>query len=107
MGVVNRNFYANIMNDKSQNVAEMKTTQSFKICTASSGPILWWLRLTGFKGIALFWNVAYVVPGEETNERLIKHQLEHLEQMKRDLWWSLKYGYRNNPYEVKAREAEN
>lgn len=81
----------------------------------ASGAILLWLRLTGFKGIALFWGIAYVVPGWETNERLIKHELEHLEQMKRDgkwrfavqyLWWSWKYGYRNNPYEIKAREAE-
>ena len=22
------------------------------------------------------------------------------------LWWSLRYGYRNNPYEIEAREAE-
>lgn len=81
----------------------------------ASGPILWWLRLTGFKGIALFWGVAYVVPGWETKERVIQHELKHLEQMKRDgklrfavqyLWWSLRYGYRNNPYEIEAREAE-
>ena len=85
------------------------------ICIAS-GPIFWWLRFTGFKGIALFWGVAYVLPGWETNERLIKHELEHLEQMKRDgkfrfafqyLWRSFRYGYRNNPYEIEAREAEN
>ena len=82
----------------------------------ASGLILWWLRLTDFKGIALFWGVAYFMPGWETNERLIKHELEHLEQMKRDgkfrfafryLWRSLRYGYRNNPYEIEAREAEN
>ena len=44
-----------------------------------------------------------------------KHEDKHKEQWKRDgrikfsiryLWWSLRYGYYNNPYEIEAREAE-
>ena len=48
--------------------------------------------------------------------RLIRHELKHVEQYRRlglfrflalYGWYSLKYGYYNNPLEVEAREAEN
>lgn len=50
------------------------------------------------------------------NPRLIKHELKHVEQYERlgflsfllkYLWFSLLYGYYNNPLEVEARQAEN
>ncbi len=51
-----------------------------------------------------------------SNPRLVKHELKHVEQYQRMgflpflwkyLWYSIQYGYTNNPLEVEAREAEN
>lgn len=45
----------------------------------------------------------------------VRHELKHVEQFKREgyvrflllySWYSLKYGYYNNPFEIEAREAE-
>lgn len=44
----------------------------------------------------------------------IRHEQEHLNQMTREgklrfmanyVWWLLRYGYWNNPYEIEARKA--
>ncbi len=49
------------------------------------------------------------------NQRWVKHELAHIEQYKKHgllkflflyLWYSIKYGYYNNPFEVEARKAE-
>lgn len=49
------------------------------------------------------------------DERWVKHELAHVEQYKKHgvlkfltlyLWYSMKYGYYNNPFEVEAREKE-
>lgn len=49
------------------------------------------------------------------NQRWLKHELAHIEQYKKHgllkflflyLWYSMKYGYYNNPFEVEARKAE-
>ncbi len=49
------------------------------------------------------------------NRRWFKHELAHIEQYKKYgllkflflyLWYSIKYGYYNNPFEVEARKAE-
>ncbi len=50
------------------------------------------------------------------DERWLRHELAHIEQYRqhglikflvRYLWYSIKYGYYNNPFEVEAREKEN
>lgn len=73
------------------------------------------MKRAGFKGWASFWHVVYVLPGYERNERLLAHEAMHLYQIERDgrllfaiqyLWGMLCHGYRMNPYEVEAREAE-
>ena len=75
----------------------------------------WALRRMGFAGWTSFWNTIYVLPGHETDERLLRHERCHLEQIERDgrllfgiryLWWLARYGYWNNPYEIAARAAE-
>jgi hypothetical protein len=49
------------------------------------------------------------------NQRWLQHELAHVEQYKQHgvvkflllyLWYSAKYGYYNNPFEVEAREKE-
>lgn len=68
-----------------------------------------------FDGWASFWRVIYVLPGHENDQRLLRHERCHLEQIERDgwvvfsvkyLWWLCRYGYWNNPYKVEARAAE-
>lgn len=84
--------------------------------STATGPIAAYMSLCGFRGWASFWRTIYVLPGHEYNERLLRHERKHLEQIKRDgrvvfsikyLWWLCRYGYWNNPYEVEARAAES
>ena len=58
----------------------------------------------------------YVLPpGYPLDKRLLAHEQKHVEQVERDgrtvfiakyLFWLFKYGYKKNPYETEAREAE-
>ena len=52
---------------------------------------------------------------QKIDQRWLKHELVHIEQYKKHgllkfltlyLWYSMKYGYYNNPFEVEAREKE-
>ena len=72
------------------------------------------LRLGGFAGITLPWGI-YLLREQLGNERLIRHELAHVAQIRRygvvgfyaryiALW--LRHGYRNHPFEIEAREAE-
>lgn len=76
--------------------------------------VLLWMNLSGFQGLTLPWAV-YLHPTRINDAALIRHEMVHVEQMRRDgvlwflaryLWWSVRYGYRLNPYEVEARRAE-
>jgi hypothetical protein len=49
------------------------------------------------------------------DERWVKHEMAHIDQYRRYglvrflllyTWYSIKYGYRNNPFEIEAREKE-
>ena len=80
----------------------------------ATGPILAFLRCFGYKGITSLWGVIYLYPGYESNAQLIRHEQTHLEQMAQDgkllfvlkyVYWSARYGYRQNPYEIEARKA--
>ena len=80
------------------------------------GPIYVYMKACGFKGWASFWRTIYVLPGNEHNERLLRHERCHLEQIERDgpvlfslrySWWTLRHGYFMNPYEIEARAAES
>lgn len=82
----------------------------------ATGPLAWLMRRVGFLGWTSFWNTIYVLSGHEHNERLLRHERKHLEQIERDdrilfsikyLWWLVLRGYWNNHYEVEARWAES
>jgi len=55
-----------------------------------------------------------VHPSVRITTRLVKHELEHVRQWRRNRWSfplryvlnHLRYGYEANPFEVEAREAE-
>jgi hypothetical protein len=77
------------------------------------GLLLWWLRRTRWAGLALPPLGAWVE--DLNNERLVRHERRHLEQALEVgvlkwyvlyAWYTLRHGYRNNPLEVDAREAE-
>ena len=83
---------------------------------SAPAPIRWWLKLTGFSGITLPPFAIYVLAEQMGNQRLRRHEEAHWEQYKRMgavkfyaayLWFTIRYGYWNNPLEVQAREAEN
>lgn len=49
------------------------------------------------------------------DQRWVKHEMAHIDQYRRYglvrflllyTWYSIKYGYRNNPFEIEAREKE-
>ena len=62
-----------------------------------------------------FLNILTIGKPYELTESHYRHEACHIEQVKRDgrikfickyLWYNIKYGYRNNPYELEAdREA--
>lgn len=88
--------------------------KNFKIKTAR-GLLKWCMNRLGFKGWASFWGTIYLMPGYERDERLIRHERRHLEQIEEDgralftvlyLYWLVRVGYWDNPYEVDARAAE-
>lgn len=65
----------------------------------------------GIAGLPVPWSVCYVLPAYKDHRLLIAHELVHFEQMQRDgavlwtlkwVWWTLRYGYRRNPYEREA-----
>lgn len=82
----------------------------------ATGLLAWCMRRCRFRGWASFWGAIYVLPGNEHDERLLRHERKHLEQIERDgrikfaikySWWTLRHGYWNNPYEIEARAAES
>lgn len=86
-----------------------------KVKTATS-LLAWLMRRSGFLGWTSFWCTVYVLPGYENDQSLLRHEAKHLEQIERDgrlvfslkyIWWLYQYGYKNNPYEVEAREFAN
>lgn len=75
--------------------------------------VLLWMKLSGFAGITMPWAI-YIHPHRLHDWKLIAHERVHEQQIERDgalrfftryLWWSLRYGYRDNPYEVEARRG--
>ena len=83
-----------------------------KITTARH-VVRWFLRRTGYGAVTMPWQTVYVLPERVKDSGLIRHELVHVEQIKRlgawrwtwqYLWGLLRHGYENNPLEVEARE---
>lgn len=76
----------------------------------------WFLNTFGYVAIVNpFSLVCHVLPEYlPLSHRLKTHEQTHFAQIKREgrlkfcikyLYYNLRYGYRNNPYEIEAREA--
>lgn len=68
------------------------------------------LRVLGFHAVACP-RAIYILPEHFHDPGLRRHELAHVRQMRRDgflfwpraMWYILRYGYQNSPYEVEAR----
>lgn len=65
-----------------------------KVRTAT-GLLAWLMRRAGFLGWTSFWDTVYVMPDHEHNDRLLRHERCHLQQIERDgrLKFSIRYLY--------------
>ena len=79
------------------------------------GPWRWFLRGGGYRAITMPWRTIYVLREHWHDPVLRRHERVHIEQIERDgairftvlyLWYLVRYGYRQNPYEVEAYARE-
>lgn len=77
--------------------------------------IRWFLRTTGYAGIALPPVGIYILAEHLHSQRLIRHEQAHWRQWQRMgtlafyltyVWQVLRYSYYNAPMEIEARAAE-
>jgi hypothetical protein len=77
--------------------------------------IRWFLRATGYGGITLPPLGIFILAERLGEERLVRHEQRHWLQYQmlgarrfylRYIWYTIRYGYQNNPMEVEARAAE-
>ena len=72
------------------------------------------LRGLGFAGVVVPNRTIYLVPEHFANPVLRAHELQHIAQIERDgwmfwprcIWYVIRYGYQNSPYEIECREVE-
>ena len=72
--------------------------------------------LNAFAGMVLYPWIFFKGSKEEVSDRLFRHELEHIYQVRREGWlkfhvkyfyFSIRKGYRNNPYEIEATTMSN
>lgn len=80
------------------------------------GPWRWFLKGAGYRAITMPWRSIYVLREYLEVEELRRHELVHIEQIERDgavkfsilyLWYLVRYGYWNNPYEQEAYRRQS
>jgi len=74
-----------------------------------------WMKHAGVRGIVLWNRIRFAEPANEVPNWVFRHELEHAYQIIRDghltfyikfFYYSVRYGYQENPYEIEAREAQ-
>ena len=82
----------------------------------ATGFFLWFLNICKFDAWTSNWGTIYIRKECIDSERLIRHEQQHALQIQRDgkfkqpfkyFIYLLKYGYRKNPNEIDARNAED
>lgn len=75
------------------------------------GCVKWALRKMQLVALVTPWRNIYILSPWLRCPVVRRHELVHIEQIERDgafwfsvkyVWWLLRYGYRQNPYEVEA-----
>ena len=79
--------------------------------------IQWIFNIFKINAFTSFWDTIYYREEKHMHdEGLIRHEVQHLRQIEREgkfkfffkyTWWLIRYGYKNNPYEIEARGVEN
>lgn len=73
-------------------------------------------RWSWIGGMVIYPFMLFKRPKEEVSDRLFRHELEHVYQVRREgwfkfyltyLWESIRRGYKSNKYEVAANAVEN
>ena len=80
----------------------------------AKGLIRAYMNKQGFRGWTSFWDTIYYVDEKSmADKKLRNHELKHIEQIERDgklkfafkyTYYQIRYGYKNNPYEIEARD---
>jgi hypothetical protein len=77
---------------------------------------VWFLRKSWINGITIYPFIFFKRRPEEVTDRLFRHEMEHIYQVQREGWFkfyvkylyrNIKYGYKQNPYEVEARAVHH
>ena len=74
----------------------------------------WALRTLGFHAVTLPGKRIVILPDHYNDAELWAHELCHIRQIERDgwkfwprcIWYVIRYGYWQSPYEIEARRAE-
>jgi hypothetical protein len=70
--------------------------------------------LGAYAGMVIYPFMLFKRDQKDIDDRLFRHELEHIYQVQKYgwikfyvtyIWYNIRYGYRENPYEVVAREA--
>jgi hypothetical protein len=70
-----------------------------------------WMKRSRVRGVVIWNHICFSLPAEDIPHWLFRHELEHVYQQIRDgralfylkyFYYSLRYGYKKNPYEVEA-----
>lgn len=73
------------------------------------------MRRHGVRGIVIGRTIMFSEKAEDIPKWVFRHELEHAYQVMREgtlrfylkfFYYSLRYGYKNNPFEVEAREHQ-
>jgi len=74
------------------------------------------MKRTWVRGIVIGRHILFQHPADEIPQWLFRHELEHVYQQMREgviffylkyFYYSLRYGYKNNPFELEAYERQN
>lgn len=95
----------------------MKTEKHIKNITIkiATGFIGWYLKIFKIPAWASNWNVIYIQKRWFNDSAILNHELCHTQQIRDEgrfkmpikyLWYCLRYGVKNNPYELQAKKAE-
>lgn len=76
---------------------------------------VWIFNRLGVAAITMPWKSVYLHPDYLFDQRIRNHETAHVAQINRDgalkwsilvVWYVIRYGYTNSPYEIEAREHE-
>ena len=78
--------------------------------------VAWMKKLPPLGGIVLWNRICFSMPADQIPEWLFRHELEHVYQQIREgrlrfylkyFYYSLRYGYKRNPFELEAYHNQN